>query len=277
MNDADQDRLILDSVDRFLERHVRPFAMKLEHDDIYPTEIVERMKEMGLFGAVIPTDYGGLGLSAATYAKIIERISAVWMSVSGIVNSHLIMARIVDRMGTPAQRARRESRQERMLLRGRAHAVHDPSHDQMRVDDAGHRHPYRGKARGRQLHRQRHQDLDIQRDRGRLLRAAGEDRSRSRAAPQGHEHAARREGAGVSCRPQAGKARLQGHRQRRTGVRGLPRPSRSADRRRRGPRHDVRDRRTGARPRRQRWTRRCATASSATPSESRSTSIRPSH
>jgi alkylation response protein AidB-like acyl-CoA dehydrogenase len=91
MNDADQDRLILDSVDRFLERHVRPFAMKLEHDDIYPTEIVERMKEMGLFGAVIPTDYGGLGLSAATYAKIIERISAVWMSVSGIVNSHLIM------------------------------------------------------------------------------------------------------------------------------------------------------------------------------------------
>jgi alkylation response protein AidB-like acyl-CoA dehydrogenase len=104
MNDADQDRLILDSVDRFLERHVRPFAMKLEHDDIYPTEIVERMKEMGLFGAVIPTDYGGLGLSAATYAKIIERISAVWMSVSGIVNSHLIMARIVDRMGTPAQK-----------------------------------------------------------------------------------------------------------------------------------------------------------------------------
>jgi alkylation response protein AidB-like acyl-CoA dehydrogenase len=97
MNDADQDRLILDSV-------VRPFAMKLEHDDIYPTEIVERMKEMGLFGAVIPTDYGGLGLSAATYAKIIERISAVWMSVSGIVNSHLIMARIVDRMGTPAQK-----------------------------------------------------------------------------------------------------------------------------------------------------------------------------
>jgi alkylation response protein AidB-like acyl-CoA dehydrogenase len=104
MNDADQDRLILDSVDRFLERHVRPFAMKLEHDDIYPTEIVERMKEMGLFGAVIPTDYGGLGLSAVTYAKIIERISAVWMSVSGIVNSHLIMARIVDRMGTPAQK-----------------------------------------------------------------------------------------------------------------------------------------------------------------------------
>jgi alkylation response protein AidB-like acyl-CoA dehydrogenase len=104
MSDDDQDRLILDSVDRFLERHVRPFAMKLEHDDIYPTEIVERMKEMGLFGAVIPAEYGGLGLSAVTYAKMIERISTVWMSVSGIVNSHLIMARIVDRTGTEAQK-----------------------------------------------------------------------------------------------------------------------------------------------------------------------------
>jgi alkylation response protein AidB-like acyl-CoA dehydrogenase len=104
MSDDDQDRLILDSVDRFLERHVRPFAMKLEHDDIYPAEIVERMKEMGLFGAVIPAAYGGLGLSAVTYAKMIERISTVWMSVSGIVNSHLIMARIVDRMGTEAQK-----------------------------------------------------------------------------------------------------------------------------------------------------------------------------
>jgi alkylation response protein AidB-like acyl-CoA dehydrogenase len=104
MSDRDQDRLILDSVDRFLERHVRPFAMQLEHDDIYPADIVARMKEMGLFGAVIPAAYGGLGLSAVTYAKIIERISTVWMSVAGIVNSHLIMARIVDRMGSPAQK-----------------------------------------------------------------------------------------------------------------------------------------------------------------------------
>jgi alkylation response protein AidB-like acyl-CoA dehydrogenase len=104
MSDSDQDRLILDSVDRFLDRHVRPVAMQLEHDDTYPADIVARMKEMGLFGAVIPAAYGGLGLSAVTYAKIIERISTVWMSVAGIVNSHLIMARIVDRMGTPAQK-----------------------------------------------------------------------------------------------------------------------------------------------------------------------------
>jgi alkylation response protein AidB-like acyl-CoA dehydrogenase len=99
---ADQDRLILESVDRFLERHVRPVAMKLEHDDTYPTDIVERMKELGLFGAVIPAEYGGLGLRFSTYVKIIERIATVWMSISGIINSHLIMARIVDRMGSSA-------------------------------------------------------------------------------------------------------------------------------------------------------------------------------
>ncbi len=99
------ERLILESVERFLDRHVRPVAMKLEHADTYPTEIVERMKEMGLFGAIIPTEYGGLGLRPSVYARIIERISVVWMSIAGIVNSHLIMARIVDRMGTAEQKS----------------------------------------------------------------------------------------------------------------------------------------------------------------------------
>lgn len=102
---ADDEALILDSVDRFLETHVRPHAHALEHDDIYPTEIVERMKELGLFGCLIAPEYGGLGLSTSTYARIIERIAAVWMSVSGIINSHLIMAAAIQRHGTPAQRA----------------------------------------------------------------------------------------------------------------------------------------------------------------------------
>ncbi|MBX6369105.1 MAG: acyl-CoA dehydrogenase family protein [Rhodospirillales bacterium] len=101
---AESERIILESVDRFLDRHVRPHVMRLEHGDIYPEEIVERMKELGLFGAIIPTEYGGLGLSATTYAKIIERISSVWMSISGIINSHLIMAHIVAKMGTEEQR-----------------------------------------------------------------------------------------------------------------------------------------------------------------------------
>jgi alkylation response protein AidB-like acyl-CoA dehydrogenase len=102
--DAEQDRLILDSVTRFLEREVRPHVHALEHDDIYPEEIVEGMKALGLFGATIGTEYGGLGLSATTYAKIVETVSTVWMSLSGIFNSHLIMAAAVERFGTEAQK-----------------------------------------------------------------------------------------------------------------------------------------------------------------------------
>jgi alkylation response protein AidB-like acyl-CoA dehydrogenase len=102
--DADQEGLILDSVERFLEREVVPHARALEHGDIYPAEIVERMKALGLFGATISADYGGLGLGAATYAKIVEKVSRVWMSLAGIFNSHLIMAAAVERFGTPAQK-----------------------------------------------------------------------------------------------------------------------------------------------------------------------------
>ena len=103
---AEQERLILEAVDKFLAKEVAPVAQKLEHDDTYPEEIVARMKELGLFGCIIPQEYGGLGLAPSTYAKVIERISRVWMSVSGIINSHLIMARIVDKMGTAEQKAR---------------------------------------------------------------------------------------------------------------------------------------------------------------------------
>ncbi|WP_281685870.1 acyl-CoA dehydrogenase family protein [Thalassobaculum salexigens] len=100
----EQEALILDAVDRFLERDVRPVAHDLEARDEWPAEIVEKMKDLGLFGATIGEEYGGLGLSAATYSKIVERVSAVWMSVSGIFNSHLIMAQAVERAGTEEQK-----------------------------------------------------------------------------------------------------------------------------------------------------------------------------
>jgi alkylation response protein AidB-like acyl-CoA dehydrogenase len=103
--DDSQEALILDSVERFLMQEVKPYAQKLEHDDIYPAEIVEKMKGMGLFGCLIEPEYGGLGLSTVTYAKIIEKISIVWMSVAGIINSHLIMAMCVQRCGTAEQKA----------------------------------------------------------------------------------------------------------------------------------------------------------------------------
>ena len=97
---ADQEQLILDTVERFLDKEVRPIAHNLEQQDVYPHELVERMKTLGLFGATIGEQYGGLGLSARIYAKIVEQVSAVWMSVSGIFNSHLIMAAAVERFAT---------------------------------------------------------------------------------------------------------------------------------------------------------------------------------
>src|SRR5215468_2149426 len=100
----DEDGAILDAVGKWLERDVRPHVHALEHDDIYPQEMVEQMKALGLFGATIGTAYGGLGLSATTYANIVQRVSEEWMSLSGIFNSHLIMAACVERVGTEEQK-----------------------------------------------------------------------------------------------------------------------------------------------------------------------------
>lgn len=106
LDTLENDQLILDMLDRFLDTEVRPYVHKFDHDDIYPAEIVEKMKEMGLFGCIIDPEYGGLGLSTRTYAQIIARISRVWMSVSGIINSHLILAMLVQRNGTPEQKSK---------------------------------------------------------------------------------------------------------------------------------------------------------------------------
>jgi alkylation response protein AidB-like acyl-CoA dehydrogenase len=100
----DDERMILDSVEQFLERDVKPYAMHLEHEDIWPEDIVGKMAELGLFGSIILEEYGGLGLSCSTYAKIVEVVSREWMSLSGIFNSHLIMASCVQRNGTEAQK-----------------------------------------------------------------------------------------------------------------------------------------------------------------------------
>ncbi len=100
----EQEAEILDAIEKWLERDVRPHVLKMEHADEYPFEWVEQMKELGLFGATISTEYGGLGLPAGTYARIVEKIAETWMSLSGIFNSHLIMAACVERSGTPEQK-----------------------------------------------------------------------------------------------------------------------------------------------------------------------------
>ena len=101
---AEDEKLILDAIEKWLEQKVKPVAMQLEHDDEYPQELVEDMKELGLFGALIAPEYGGLGLSATTYSKVVMLIAEEWMSLTGIFNSHLMMARIVERYGTEDQK-----------------------------------------------------------------------------------------------------------------------------------------------------------------------------
>ena len=95
---------ILDVIDKWVEAEVRPIAREHDQADTYPHELVEQMKELGLFGAIISPEYGGLGLPASTYAKIVIKVAGAWMAPSGIFNSHLIMASAIERSGTEEQK-----------------------------------------------------------------------------------------------------------------------------------------------------------------------------
>ncbi|GAA4357790.1 acyl-CoA dehydrogenase family protein [Angustibacter luteus] len=97
---------LLKLVREFVDEQVIPVAMELEHADEYPTDIVEGMKEMGIFGLMIPEEYGGLGESLLTYALVVEEIARGWMSVSGIINTHFIVAHMLIQHGTDEQKQR---------------------------------------------------------------------------------------------------------------------------------------------------------------------------
>jgi len=116
--DPQEEAALLDAIERWLDKEVRPVCMKLEHDDTYPQKLVEDMKAMGLFGAVLDPKWGGLGLSALTYARIVTKISTVWMSLTGIFNSHLMMASLIEKYGTDEQRERFLPRMAAGALRG---------------------------------------------------------------------------------------------------------------------------------------------------------------
>jgi alkylation response protein AidB-like acyl-CoA dehydrogenase len=91
-------------VREFVNEQIIPVAQELEHKDEYPTQIVEGMKEMGIFGLMIPEEYGGLGESLLTYALCVEEIARGWMSVSGIINTHFIVAYMLLQHGTEEQK-----------------------------------------------------------------------------------------------------------------------------------------------------------------------------
>ncbi|HEX7188392.1 MAG TPA: acyl-CoA dehydrogenase family protein, partial [Actinomycetes bacterium] len=96
---------ILTTVRGFVDKEILPHVAALEHADEYPSDIVEGMKEMGLFGLMIPEEHGGLGESLLTYALVVEEIARGWMSVSGIINTHFIVAYLLQQHGTDEQKA----------------------------------------------------------------------------------------------------------------------------------------------------------------------------
>src|SRR5690242_6717820 len=97
---------ILSAVKTFVDKEIIPFATELEHKDEFPEAIVEGMKEMGLFGLTISEEYGGLGESLLTYALVVEQIARGWMSVSGVINTHFIVAYMITQHGTEEQKQR---------------------------------------------------------------------------------------------------------------------------------------------------------------------------
>ena len=92
------------TVRKFVDREVVPHASRLEHDDEYPEDMVAGLRDLGLFGATIPEEYGGLGLDTVTYARIVEELAAGWMSLTGVVNTHLICATLLKLHGTEEQK-----------------------------------------------------------------------------------------------------------------------------------------------------------------------------
>jgi alkylation response protein AidB-like acyl-CoA dehydrogenase len=100
----DDQQQFVDAVETWVEKELRPVARKYDLADEYPHEVVEQMKELGLFGATIGEEYGGLGLSAWTYAQIVIKVASAWMAPSGIFNSHLIVASAIERNGTDEQK-----------------------------------------------------------------------------------------------------------------------------------------------------------------------------
>ncbi|WP_018684056.1 acyl-CoA dehydrogenase family protein [Actinokineospora enzanensis] len=101
---TDIQREILATVKDFVDKEIIPHAQALEHADEYPADIVAGMRDMGLFGLTIPEEYGGLGESLLTYALVVEQIARGWMSVSGVINTHFIVAHMIRQHGTDAQK-----------------------------------------------------------------------------------------------------------------------------------------------------------------------------
>ncbi|MGE9809110.1 acyl-CoA dehydrogenase family protein [Janibacter sp. G1551] len=123
---SEEQQELIKLVRQFVDEQILPVATELEHKDEYPTEIVEGMKEMGIFGLMIPEEYGGLGESLLTYALCVEEIARGWMSVSGIINTHFIVAYMLLQHGTEEQKQKYLPRMATGEVRG-AFSMSEPA------------------------------------------------------------------------------------------------------------------------------------------------------
>jgi alkylation response protein AidB-like acyl-CoA dehydrogenase len=123
---SEDQREILKAVRSFVEKEILPVATELEHADEYPTAIVEGLKELGIFGLMIPEEYDGLGESLLTYALCVEEIARGWMSVSGVINTHFIVAYMLMQHGTDEQKKKYLPRMATGEVRG-AFSMSEPA------------------------------------------------------------------------------------------------------------------------------------------------------
>jgi alkylation response protein AidB-like acyl-CoA dehydrogenase len=123
---TDEQQEILAVVHDFVEDKIIPVAQELEHSDTYPQEIVDGLKELGVFGLTIPEEYGGLGESLLTYALVVEEIARGWMSVSGVINTHFIVAYLLMQHGTEEQKQKYLPRMATGEVRG-AFSMSEPA------------------------------------------------------------------------------------------------------------------------------------------------------
>ncbi|MDP5033704.1 MAG: acyl-CoA dehydrogenase family protein, partial [Solirubrobacteraceae bacterium] len=101
---TDEQQAITEMVRQFADEQILPNAEHFDHEDEFPAEIVEQMKELGLFGVTIPEEYGGMGLDLTTYVMIVEELSRGWISISGIINTHFIGSYLLMKYGTDEQK-----------------------------------------------------------------------------------------------------------------------------------------------------------------------------
>ena len=119
MNTTDEIRnQVISLVRNFVKKDVLPVARKYEYEDNYPHELIEKMKEMGLFGITIPESYGGMGLDYTTFATIFEELSKGWMSLTGPIGTHHVLANIIEKYGTENQKQRFLSKMAEGEIRG---------------------------------------------------------------------------------------------------------------------------------------------------------------